>query len=99
MGRAMIGLLGLAAMTMSGTALAQPATSGPQPNRQTQQGTGLFPGNQPVPMYSSSANNAGASLQAQGGNAPNAGVTGYTGSGGNGRGWNAPAYSPPQTRR
>ncbi len=99
-----IGLVLLAATAMAGTAMAQqgqqPGQSGPQPNRQQErQGAGLFPGNQPVPMYSTGSNNASASLQNPGAAAPNAGATGFTGSGSNNSGWQAPAYSNPQGQR
>lgn len=101
MRRAMIGLGWLAALALAGTAMAQQgqgqAQGGPQPNRQQEkQGTKLFPPKQPVPEYSTGRNNAGASLQAPGGAAPNAGSTGLTGSGSTSYGWKGPSYGGPQ---
>lgn len=98
MRKAMIGLGWLAAFALAGTAMAQQGQGqgGPQPNRQQEkQGSRLFPPKQPVPAYSTGRNNAGASLQAPGGAAPNAGSTGLTGSGSNSSGWNGTSYGVP----
>jgi hypothetical protein len=99
MKNAVIGFAWLAALALTGTAFAAQGQqqNGPQPNRQREkQGAGLFPGNEKVPMYSTSANNTGATLRG-GGADPNAGSTGLTGSGSNSYGWSAPAYSSPTT--
>lgn len=94
----------VAGLSLTGPAMAQqnatPGSAGAQPDRGRQnQGTGLFPKNQPVPMYSTDANNAGVSLQTPGRQEPNAGSTGLTGSGSNSYGWSAPAYSSQAQRR
>ena len=77
-------------LALAGAAWAQQATNGPQPGKQ--QGNGLFTRNEPVPMYSTSGNNATASLQAPGTASPNAGNTGASGSGGQSSGWAPPEY-------
>ncbi|HJS88140.1 MAG TPA: hypothetical protein VJ779_22035 [Acetobacteraceae bacterium] len=93
-------------LAMAGTALAQQGqgqaqgqgSGGPQPGKQ--QATGLFPPNEPAPRYSTSSNNADASLQAPGGtSSPNAGNTGLTGSGSQSYGWSGPAYGPQAGRK
>jgi len=78
-------------LALAGATWAQQATNGPQPGKQ--QGNGLFTRNEPVPMYSTSNNNATASLQAPGTASPNAGNTGATGAGSQSYGWSPPAYS------
>jgi hypothetical protein len=101
MHKALIGLGWLTALAMAGTATAQAGQgqAGPQPNHQKEkQGTGLFPPNQPAPVYSTGRNNAVASLQAHGSTEPNAGATGLTGSGSTTTGWSAPAYSGSERR-
>jgi hypothetical protein len=73
-------------LAMAGTAVAQQnqgqpqgqGTGGPQPSKQRD--SGLFTRNEPVPAYSTSNNNATASLQAPGTASPNAGNTGVSGS-------------------
>jgi hypothetical protein len=100
------GLALIAGMALAGAAVAAPpqqqpqtgqqtSQGAPQPNHQQQKtGSGLFPPNQPIPMYSSSANGASASLQNPGTPSPNAGSTGLAGSAGSGTGWSAQVYRP-----
>lgn len=88
-----IGMGWLATMALAGTAMAQQGQQ--SGSNQQQQKSGLFPSNEPVPAYSSSANGSNASMQAPGGAEPNAGNTGMIGSGSTSHGWNAPAYSSP----
>ncbi len=89
-----IGIGWLAATALAGTAMAQQGQQSVS-NHPRNQKSGLFPPNEPVPAYSSSANGSNASMQAPGGAEPNAGNTGMTGSGSTSHGWNAPAYSSP----
>lgn len=103
MRKAMIGVCWMAALAMSGAAMAQQQGSqpggqnGPQPNRQQEkQGAGLFPPKQPVPLYSTSRNDASASLQSPGVSNPNAGNTGLMGSGSMSYGWKGVHYGGPQ---
>jgi hypothetical protein len=85
----------IAMLAASGAAWAQ--TQPTQPSRQPQtKGSGLFPGDHPIPQYATSANGANASLQNRSTASPNAGSTGLNGSGGTGYGWKPPAYQPTQ---
>ncbi len=71
-----------------------PVLAAPQPDVSTRgqnPANGLFPSNEPMPMYRTGRNNPNASLYHPGGPAPNAGNTGLNGSAGSGRGWTPPA--------